>query len=71
MKLENNKEKVVSVRINENDFRYLRVVAFMAGMTVSKYVRTLCDASLNAVKVAEKEGKVNIENIEAIFNDKL
>jgi hypothetical protein len=40
----------------------------MTGMSVSKYVRTLCDASINAVKISERQGKVNIEDIKAILN---
>ena len=71
MKLESKKDKVVSVRVSEDNYKYLQFVAFMAGMTVSKYVRTLTDASINAVKLSEKEGKIKVENIEALLNDQL
>lgn len=69
--IEKRKDKVLTIRINEQDFEYLQTVAFMAGMTVSRYTRTLLDASINACKLAEKEGKVNIENIKAVRNNKL
>lgn len=63
------KTKRLTIRLTESDFDYLRVVSYMAGMTLSQYLRTLCDASINAVKVAESEGKVNIANIKTLLND--
>lgn len=67
--LQENKDKKVSIRLSENDYIYLRALAYMAGMTVSKYLRTLCDASINAMKISEAKGQVNIEDIKALFND--
>lgn len=69
--LQDNKDKRISVRISEKDYQYLAVVAYMAGMNVSKYIRTLCDASINAIKVSEAKGQVNIEDFKTILNDKL
>ena len=67
--LQENKDKKVSIRLSENDYLYLRALAYMAGMTVSKYLRTLCDASINAMKISEAKGQVNLEDIKALFND--
>lgn len=67
--LQENKDKKVSIRLSENDYIYLRALAYMAGMTVSKYLRTLCDASINAMKISEAKGQVNLEDIKALFND--
>lgn len=67
--LQENKDKKISIRLSENDYSYLQALAYMAGMTVSKYIRTLCDASINAIKISEKQGKVNIEDIKALLND--
>ena len=69
--LQDNKDKKISVRISEKDYEYLAVVAYMAGMTVSKYIRTLCDASINAIKISEVKGQVKIEDFKALLNDKL
>jgi predicted DNA-binding protein len=69
--LQENKDKKISIRISKKDYDYLQVIAYMAGMTVSKYIRTLCDASINAVKVSEKQVRINIEDIKAILNDNL
>ena len=69
--IEKKKDKVLTIRMNEKDYEYLQIVSFMAGMTVSRYARTLLDATINACKVAEKEGKINIENIKAVRNNKL
>ena len=67
--LQENKDKKVSIRLSENDYLYLRALAYMAGMAVSKYLRTLCDASINAMKISEAKGQVNLEDIKALFND--
>lgn len=69
--LQDNKDKKISVRISEKDYEYLAVVAYMAGMTVSKYIRTLCDASINAIKISEVKGQVKLEDFKALLNDKL
>lgn len=71
MKLETKKDKSITFRISEEDFRYLNAVSFMAGMTVSKFVRTMIDASINGAKVAVSQGKVNLEDIETLCNNKL
>lgn len=67
--LQENKVKKISIRLSENDYSYLQALSYMAGMTVSKYIRTLCDASINAIKISEKQGKVNIEDIKTLLND--
>jgi hypothetical protein len=41
----------------------------MAGMTVSKYVRMLAQASISAAKVQEQKGAFKLEDIKAILND--
>lgn len=69
--LTENKDKKISIRISENDYRYLAVVAFMAGMNVSKYVRTLLDASINAMKIGEAKGQVKLEDFKDILDHKL
>lgn len=69
MKLEENKDRKVSIRFSNSDFDYLSAVAYMAGMTVSKYLRTLCDATINAAKISERQGKLNIEDFKAVRDD--
>lgn len=67
--LQDNKDKKISVRISDKDYEYLSVVAYMAGMTVSKYIRTLCDASINALKISEAKGQVKIEDFKTLLNN--
>lgn len=67
--LEEKKDKKISIRLSENDYLYLRVVSYMGGMTVSKFIRTMCDASINAIKISEKQGKVNIEDFKTLLDD--
>lgn len=67
--LSEKKDKKISIRFSDDDYLYLQALAYLAGMNVSKYVRTLCDASINAIKLSEKKGKINIEDIKALLND--
>lgn len=69
MKLTPNKTKTVQVRFSEEDYKYLRVSAYLMGQSVSGMFRLLAGSAINAVKVQEKEGKINIENIESLCND--
>lgn len=69
--IDQKKDRRITVRIAESDYKYLAAVAYMAGMNVSKYVRMIAQASISAAKVQEQKGAFKIEDIEAIFNDKL
>lgn len=71
MKLEDNKNKTVSLRLSVEDYKYLSIVAYMGGMTISKYLRTLASASINAVKLNVQQGKIKIEDFETIFDNQL
>lgn len=64
-----NKTKVVSIRMTEEDYKLLRVGAYTLGLTPSKMLRMLADSTINAVRVQLKTGKINYEDIESILND--
>lgn len=64
-----NKSKTIQVRVTEDDYQYLKVVSFIAGMSVSKYMRTLVDASINAMKLSVAQGKVKLEDFSSVLND--
>ena len=69
MAVEKKKEKIVSIRMNEEDFKYLKVAAFTIGMTPSRMLRMLADSSINGIKIKVKQGQLKIEDIESICND--
>lgn len=69
--IKEKKEKRITMRLSDSDYEYLGVVAYMAGMTVSQYLRTVLNASIAAVKVQEQKGVVNIEDIKTILHHKL
>ena len=66
-----NKDKKVTFRVSEQDFDYLRIVASIAGMTVSAYMRTLAQATILAAKTQEKKGAFKVEDIKAVLDHKL
>lgn len=67
--LEEKKDRRITIRISGSDFDYLNAVAYMAGMTVSKYLRMVAQASISAAKVQEQKGAFKLEDIKALFND--
>jgi hypothetical protein len=69
MKLTENKDKRVTVRLSESDFNYMKVASYMAGITVSKYFRLLIDATVNAMKIEEKKGTFNIAEMLALIEE--
>ena len=69
--LDSIKDRRITVRLCSEDYDYLLAVAYMAGMDVSKYVRTLAQASVSAARLQEQKGAFKLEDIKAVFNDKL
>ncbi len=63
------KDKTISLRISEDDYMYLYVVAFMTGNSVSGYLRMLLNSSINAVKVGLETGKVNKAQFDSIIDN--
>lgn len=69
MKATDNKEKRLTIRISENDLRYLRVAAASVGQNTSQLVRMFIDTTVNAVKLQIRQGELKLEDYEAVFND--
>lgn len=65
-----NKEKRITFRLTEEENRYLSVVAIMAGMKVSEYIRTMLNAVITAAKVSEAQGKFNLADFDKFINTK-
>lgn len=67
--IQDKKDRSVTIRMNSADYDYLAAVSYVAGMTVSAYLRTLAQATVNAAKTQEKQGALNIADIKALLND--
>ena len=63
------KTKSVTVRFTENDYKYLRAVARLAGQNISGFIRMLCNMSITALKVKVRTGELKDEDIQALLND--
>ena len=68
-KIETNKTKKVEIRVSEDDYKYLKVAAYSCGQSVSGMLRMISQASINAAKVQVQQGKLKLEDIEALYND--
>lgn len=61
------KDRKVSIRMSNEDFKYLTYVAYMAGLPLSMYIRSICDSAINGFKLALLKGDVKLEDFEKIF----
>lgn len=69
--IDKKKDRRITIRISSSDYDYLAAVAYIAGMNVSKYIRTLAQASISAAKVQEQKGAFKVEDIKALLDHKL
>lgn len=69
--IDEKKDCKVTFRVSSSDYDYLRALAYMGGMTVSKFVRSLAQSSITAVKLQERKGAFHLEDFKALFDDKL
>ena len=63
------KTKSVTVRFAENDYKYLKAVAKLAGQNVSGYIRMLSNISITAIKTKIRTGEVSDADFQALLND--
>jgi len=63
------KKKSVTVRFTENDYKYLKALAKLAGQNVSGYIRMLSNMSITAIKTKLKTGEVKYEDFQALLDD--
>lgn len=63
------KTKSITVRLAEEDYKYLKAIARMAGQNVSGYIRMLSNMSITALKVKMQTGEIKREDIQTLFYD--
>lgn len=71
MSIEKNKDKVISIRMNSEDFTYLKVAAFSVGLTPSRLLRMLADSTISGIKLKVSKGEISDADIKAILDHQL
>ena len=69
MNVETKKTKKVEIRVSEDDYKYLKVAAYSMGQSISGMLRMISQASINAAKIQVQQGKIKLEDIEALYNN--
>lgn len=69
MKVETKKTKKVEIRVSEEDYKYLKVAAYSMGQSISGMLRMISQASINAAKIQVQQGKIKLEDVEALYNN--
>lgn len=66
-----NKDKLLKLRIEKNEYDLLKYVALKCNMDVSKYVRMLITTATIPVKRQIQTGEMSYADIETFFDNKL
>ena len=69
--IKEKKDKTMQIRINNEDYEYFKIASYSIGQSPSQMVRMFIDTTINALKLKEKRGEINLEEFKAVFNDKL
>ena len=69
--IKNKKDKVMQIRLTQADYELFQIASYTIGQTPSQMVRMFVDTTVNALKVKQQKGELNIEDYKALLNDKL
>lgn len=69
--IKEKKDKTMQIRINNEDYEYFKIASLSIGQSPSQMVRMFIDTTINALKLKEKRGEINLEEFKAVLNDKL
>lgn len=62
------KDRSVTIRFSSTDYEYLKALSYMAGTTVSQYMRMVANTAITAAKLSEQKGAFNLEDFKAVFD---
>lgn len=63
------KEKLMTIRISNDDYVLFQYATKMLGSTPSKSVRQFVDTCINAVKIEQQRGNLTNEDIKTFLNN--
>ena len=69
--IKDKKDKRIEIRVTDEELKLLKITAFSIGQTPSSMLRMFVDTTINSLKLKVSKGEMNLEDYEAIFNDKL
>lgn len=69
--IKNKKNKVMQIRLTQDDYELFQIASYTIGQTPSQMVRMFVDTTVNALKVKQQKGELKIEDYKALLNDKL
>ena len=69
--IKDKKDKVMQIRLTQADYKLFQIASYTIGQTPSQMVRMFIDTTVNALKVKQQKGELNIEDYKTLLNDKL
>lgn len=71
MKTTEKKDKRLEIRVSDEDLKLLKVASYTIGQTPSKLIRMFIDSTINTLKMKIRKGELNLEDYQALWDDKL
>ena len=71
MKIEEKKTGRLELRIPAEDLELFKIAAYSIGSTPSQPLGMYATSPIAPLKAKQKAGEINLENVKALFNDKL
>lgn len=71
MKTTEKKDKRLEIRVSDEDLKLLKVASYCIGQTPSKLIRMFIDSTINTLKMKIRRGEINLEDYQALWDDKL
>lgn len=67
--MKEKKEKIIKLRISEEDYNLLYYLACNSAMTVSRYIRMRLSKPIEALRAQKRKGIITDEDIKTVCDD--
>lgn len=69
--VKDKKNKMMQVRINDEDYRLFRLACVCVGQTPSETIRMFINTTISALKIKVNKGEINLEDLQTLLDDNL
>lgn len=67
--IKEKKDASITIRMTSEEKFLFSVAAYQAGLTPSKMLRMIMDASINAIKLQITKGEIDLEDYKKLLDD--
>jgi len=63
------KDKMITLRVTSEEYRYFQIAAYTTGQTPSKLMRLFMASSINAVRLQIQKGTIKLEDFQTLLDN--